>query len=254
MVIGQILIGRITKLMAFGSFARLDGPVEGLIHISELSNRRIQHPKEVVKEGDVVPVKLVRIERDRHRLGLSLRQARSDAEAMGFVFDHQGQVIDWPDDVREQFNLGARDKSVKARQEPKTTAEAIQQAVAREPETVSAFAHAFQQALENAENSSIGVTVEQAIAARDGDEEAPADSEVTEENQAEVPEVAAAEAAAPEMPSAEAPASEMDSADETAPEMSPAEASEPEAEVEEGAIAQNEEPAQENNPDSPEGS
>ncbi|MDZ7729159.1 MAG: S1 RNA-binding domain-containing protein [Dehalococcoidia bacterium] len=57
--------------MAFGAFVRLDGPVEGLIHISELSNRRIQHPKDVVKEGDVVPVKLVRIEKDRHRLGLS---------------------------------------------------------------------------------------------------------------------------------------------------------------------------------------
>ena len=70
-VIGQILIGRVTKLMAFGAFVRLDGPVEGLIHISELSNRRIQHPKDVVKEGDVVPVKLVRIEKDRHRLGLS---------------------------------------------------------------------------------------------------------------------------------------------------------------------------------------
>ena len=73
-VIGQILIGRVTKLMAFGAFVRLDGPVEGLIHISELSNRRIQHPKDVVKEGDIVPVKLVRIEKDRHRLGLSRRQ------------------------------------------------------------------------------------------------------------------------------------------------------------------------------------
>ncbi len=75
--------------MAFGAFVRLDGPVEGLIHISELSNRRIQTPKDVVKEGDVVPVKLVRIEKDRHRLGLSLRQARNDAEAMGFVFDQR---------------------------------------------------------------------------------------------------------------------------------------------------------------------
>src|SRR5690606_32472351 len=78
-VIGQILIGKVTKLMQFGAFVRLEGPVEGLIHISELSNRRIQHPKDVVKEGDIVPVKLVRIEKDRHRLGLSLRQARADA-------------------------------------------------------------------------------------------------------------------------------------------------------------------------------
>lgn len=153
-VIGQILIGRVTKLMAFGAFVRLDGPVEGLIHISELSNRRIQHPKDVVKEGDVVPVKLVRIERDRHRLGLSLRQARADAEAMGFVFNHDGAVIDYPDDIREQFGLPPRDESMPAptpRSEPRNAHEAIERAVARDPEPVSAFAHAFAQALENAE-------------------------------------------------------------------------------------------------------
>lgn len=151
-VIGQILIGRVTKLMAFGAFVRLDGPVEGLIHISELSNRRIQHPRDVVKEGDVVPVKLVRIEKDRHRLGLSLRQARADAEAMGFVFDHEGRVVDYPDDVREQFALPARAEGAAApRTEPRTAQEAIERAVARDPEPVSAFAHAFAQALENAE-------------------------------------------------------------------------------------------------------
>ena len=44
------------------------GPVEGLIHVSELVDRRIAHPKEVVREGDLLPLKIVRIERDRHRL------------------------------------------------------------------------------------------------------------------------------------------------------------------------------------------
>jgi small subunit ribosomal protein S1 len=154
-VIGQILIGRVTKLMAFGAFVRLDGPVEGLIHISELSNRRIQHPKDVVKEGDVVPVKLVRIEKDRHRLGLSLRQARADAEAMGFVFSHDGAVVDYPEDVREQFGLPEREAPAPgsvSRAEPRTAQEAIERAVQRDPEPVSAFAHAFAQALENAES------------------------------------------------------------------------------------------------------
>ncbi|MGK2965677.1 MAG: S1 RNA-binding domain-containing protein [Tepidiformaceae bacterium] len=155
-VIGQILIGRVTKLMAFGAFVRLDGPVEGLIHISELSNRRIQHPKDVVKEGDVVPVKLVRIEKDRNRLGLSLRQARADAEAMGFVYDADGRVIDYPEDVRIEFGLPERDKAqvrAAARPSPRTAQEAIEQAVARDPEPISAFAHAFAQALENAETT-----------------------------------------------------------------------------------------------------
>ena len=148
-VIGQVLIGRVTKLMPFGAFVRLDGPIEGLIHISEVTNRRIQHPREVLEEGVVVPVKLVRIEKDRHRLGLSLRQARNDAEAMGFGFDRNGAVVDWPDDVREEFGLGARETPRPSA--PRTAQETVEQAVASDPEPVSAFAHAFAQALENAE-------------------------------------------------------------------------------------------------------
>ncbi len=173
-VIGQILIGRVTKLMQFGAFVRLDGPVEGLIHISELSNRRIQHPKDVVKEGDVVPVKLVRIEKDRHRLGLSLRQARNDAEAMGFVFDHEGHVIDYPDDVREQFALPPREASAPRASAPRTAQEAIERAVARDPEPVSAFAHAFAQALENAEGGA-------SLAELTGEEASTGEAEVAAE-------------------------------------------------------------------------
>lgn len=72
--------GTITKLTNFGAFAHIEGPVEGLIHVSELADRRILHPKEVVKEGDVLSLKIVRIERDRHRLGLSLKQVHEDQE------------------------------------------------------------------------------------------------------------------------------------------------------------------------------
>ena len=78
--VGQSVRGTITKLTNFGAFAHIDGPVEGLIHISELADRRITHPKEVVKEGDVLTLKIIRIEKDRHRLGLSLRQAIEEAE------------------------------------------------------------------------------------------------------------------------------------------------------------------------------
>jgi len=220
-VIGQILIGRVTKLMPFGAFVRLEGPVEGLIHISELSNRRIQHPKEVVKEGDVVPVKLVRIEKDRHRLGLSLRQARSDAEAMGFVFDANGSVIDYPDDVREQFGLPPRDTTAQpARREPRTAQEAIEQAVARDPEPMSAFAAAFAQALENAEaGNGIAETVAQVAGLAPKDQapapaEAPAAEPPAPAEAAESPAEAApaAEPAAEAAPPAGAPAA----AEETA--------------------------------------
>ncbi len=197
-VIGQVLIGRVTKLMPFGAFVRLDGPIEGLIHISELTNRRIQHPREVLEEGKVVPVKLVRIEKDRHRLGLSLRQARNDAEAMGFGFDRNGSVVDWPDDVREEFGLEKRD-AAQTRSQPRTAQETVEQAVANDPEPVSAFAHAFAQALENAEGSrSLSFDEEGAVAPEAVDGEASAAPEAAVEDDAAPEAAAAEEATAPE--------------------------------------------------------
>lgn len=73
--VGQLVQGTITRLAPFGAFARIDEEIEGLIHISELSPRVVHHPKEVVKEGDVVTLKILRIEPERRRLGLSLKQA-----------------------------------------------------------------------------------------------------------------------------------------------------------------------------------
>ena len=101
--VGDVVPAVVTKLVAFGAFARLPGPVEGLVHVSELVERRIGHPQEVVEEGDVVPLKIVRIEHDRHRLGLSLREARSEAEIRGWGFDDQGRVIAVSDDAKEPF-------------------------------------------------------------------------------------------------------------------------------------------------------
>ena len=101
--VGRVVPGMVTKLVTFGAFARIEGPVEGLIHVSELVDRRIAHPKEVVREGDLLPLKIVRIERDRHRLGLSLRDAREDGERMGFRFSDGGEVMDVPEDVKHEF-------------------------------------------------------------------------------------------------------------------------------------------------------
>ncbi len=79
--VGEIVTGRITKLASFGAFARIEEGVEGLIHISELSDDRIAHPKGVVKEGDEVQLRIIRIDPSRHRLGLSLKQAKEEAAA-----------------------------------------------------------------------------------------------------------------------------------------------------------------------------
>jgi len=76
--VGEVVTGRITKLASFGAFAQIEDGVEGLIHISELSDERIAHPKGVVKEGDEVQLRIIRIDPTRHRLGLSLRQAQEE--------------------------------------------------------------------------------------------------------------------------------------------------------------------------------
>ena len=76
--VGDLVDAKVTKLTNFGAFARVEGAVEGLIHISELTARMVTHPREVVREGDEVKVKILRIEPERRRLGLSLKQAQEE--------------------------------------------------------------------------------------------------------------------------------------------------------------------------------
>ena len=73
--VGQIVTGTVTRLAPFGAFAQVEGAVEGLIHISELSDLRIEHPREVVKEGDVLELRVLHLDPERRRLGLSRKQA-----------------------------------------------------------------------------------------------------------------------------------------------------------------------------------
>src|SRR5439155_4105464 len=118
---GQIVPGQVTKLAPFGAFVRLEGPIEGLNHTSELVDRRINHPKEVVDEGDVVPVKIVRIEYDRHRLGLSLRQARDKAEEDGWSFSESGRPTSVPQEAMDA--LGVTSLPTRTESEPETDSE-----------------------------------------------------------------------------------------------------------------------------------
>jgi small subunit ribosomal protein S1 len=78
---GQLVEGTITKLTKFGAFATLAGmedyDLEGLIHVSELSDRRIEHPREVVQPGQRVTLRVIKIDHDRHRLGLSIKRVDS---------------------------------------------------------------------------------------------------------------------------------------------------------------------------------
>jgi small subunit ribosomal protein S1 len=79
--VGQLIEGTITRLTKFGAFARLSDDIEGLIHISEISEKRIDHPKEVLKEGDTCTLRIIKIDNENHRIGLSLRRVDSMAYA-----------------------------------------------------------------------------------------------------------------------------------------------------------------------------
>jgi len=72
---------KITRLTKFGAFARITDEIEGLIHISEISDEHIGHPKEVLHEGDEVTLRIIKIEQESHRIGLSLRRVESLAFA-----------------------------------------------------------------------------------------------------------------------------------------------------------------------------
>ncbi len=276
--VGEVVPGVITKLVTFGAFARIEGPVEGLVHVSELVDRRITHPKEVVKEGDIVPLKILRVERDRHRLGLSLRRARDEGETLGFVFSPGGEVEHVPDDLRERLAVEElapavepeAPSAVEAEPEPLVEAEAEAEAPveAEAPIEAEVAAPAEVEAEAPAE-AEIETPVEaeaeapveaeapieaEVAAPAEVEAEAPAEAEIETpaEAEAEAPveaeaEVVEAEPEAPADAEAEAPAEVEAEAPTEAEAQAPAEAEvEPlvEAEAEAPAEAEAEAPAE----------
>src|SRR6201986_2553983 len=73
--IGQVVPGRVTKLVPFGAFVRVQDGIEGLVHISELAERHVEIPEQVVQVGDSLLVKVIDIDLERRRISLSLKQA-----------------------------------------------------------------------------------------------------------------------------------------------------------------------------------
>jgi len=78
--INQVVGAVITKLTNFGAFARIDDRIEGLIHISEISDKNITHPREVVAEGQEVKVRIIHIDPERRRMGLSMKEVETQAD------------------------------------------------------------------------------------------------------------------------------------------------------------------------------
>ncbi len=74
--VGTVVAGEVTKITNFGVFVRLEDDLEGLLHISELANRKVASPEEVVRVGDEVAVKVIKIDPEQRKIGLSLKDVQ----------------------------------------------------------------------------------------------------------------------------------------------------------------------------------
>ena len=85
--IGQVVPGKVTKLVPFGAFVRVEDGIEGLVHISELAQRHVEVHEQVAKVGDEVFVKVIDIDLERRRISLSLKQANEGVDPTSEDFD-----------------------------------------------------------------------------------------------------------------------------------------------------------------------
>ena len=129
--VGQLVEGEITRLTNFGAFAKLNipGDMEGLIHISGLSDKRVDHPKEILKVGDRVALRILRIEEENRRIGLSMRRVdspqyadqdwKSLAQDLDVVSSSSGEALgDIVGEISQSLSAAAPDESAPAEESP----------------------------------------------------------------------------------------------------------------------------------------
>ena len=249
--VGDVIDGTVTKLVNFGAFVRVRDGLEGLIHISELSHQRVAHPGDVVHEGQQLKLKIISLDSERHRLGLSLKQAeepparpaaepgqgpsgrpeRRGRPERGYsmsdaVQEPEGGIDDTLASafaqVRQQ--LAEAEGSTPAEAEPVSAADEaqpVEAAVEAEPATAEAEPAAAEAEAVPAEAEAAAAEAEPATAEA---EPATAEAETAEAETAAVesePATAEAEAAAPEPETVEAEAEPTPAEAEATPEATP---------------------------------
>ncbi len=221
--IGDVIEGTVTKLVNFGAFVRVEEGLEGLIHISELSHQRVAHPGDVVQEGQQVKLRIISLDSERHRLGLSLKQAedrpapapreerpRRDRPQRRDRFDYR------PEDATAEpeggidssmaaafASSGVLDQFRSEAPEADAEVETSEEAPAAEPAAAEAVAD---EPAADEPAAAVVAADEPAAEAPEAATEAPAaEAEAAvEEPAADTPEAPAAEAPAAEAPAAEA--------------------------------------------------
>jgi small subunit ribosomal protein S1 len=89
--VGQLVYGRVTKLVQFGAFVQVGDGIEGLVHISEMSTQHVDSPDQVVTPGEELWVKIIDLDLQRRRISLSIKQAAEGGEVAEEYREHFGE-------------------------------------------------------------------------------------------------------------------------------------------------------------------
>jgi len=122
---GDVVEGRVTKVVTFGAFVEILPGVEGLVHISELANHHVENPREVVNQGDDVRAKVIEMDADRRRLSLSLKRVADDE----VLHATDASALELSDEIFTES-----DAAQASEPEPEAEAEALEPEAAAEPE------------------------------------------------------------------------------------------------------------------------
>jgi small subunit ribosomal protein S1 len=122
---GDTVLATITRVVDFGAFARLEPGVEGLIHVSELADISVAEPLKTVKPGDRVAVKILRVDPNRQRIGLSIRQADPVAAANLFAAE-KGELAEASEESAEEITEGEPEAVVPVEETAPAPTEAVE--------------------------------------------------------------------------------------------------------------------------------
>jgi small subunit ribosomal protein S1 len=206
---GDVVVGRITKVVTFGAFAEILSGVEGLIHISELADHHVENPRDVVNQGDEVNVKVIEIDAERRRLSLSLKRVEPGETVKRIEMDGTSTAV--AEEPVPELGLSS-EVFADAEPAPEPAAEAADESEAAETEPVEP---------EAAEADAVEPEAVEPEAV-EADAAAPEAAETE-------PEAAEAEASEPEAAEPEASEPEAAEPDASEPDATDTEAAEPEA-------------------------
>ncbi len=106
--VGDLVSGQVAKIASFGAFVNLDGDIDGLIHISQLSEEHVERVKDVIKVGDAIKARVIKVDKVERRIGLSIKAVNYDPEQLrretaAFETVRAGDMVG----LEQAFNLAA---------------------------------------------------------------------------------------------------------------------------------------------------